>query len=350
MRPIFVTVRPPNRQSFTLVIDRRIELGRESDGVIVVDNRVSRRHVALEPGPDDRVIVTDLGSSNGTTLDGLPLDDPTPVGEGSVVVIGDTRIEIGAPRPTKASRAHTELAGAPRTAHSSIEVVADAVVEELDAHVLGVDDEPGTLTVVFSDIERSTELALALGDAVWFDVLQRHGRLVSAHVRAHRGRIVQAPGRRLHVVLPQRARSALLSAIGIERDLAQTAVVTAGARAEGADRHAHRRGPRRRRRRPLRKARRRRGADRRARRGRRDPRVVARTPDRRAAWRHHLSLDLGRSSFVASAVRKRSGRSTGPDTARLRPCLDTSAHAGSPVLLPGVVALAVLVAGCARRR
>jgi class 3 adenylate cyclase len=222
MQEPVATVSPPNRQSFTLVIDRRIELGRESDGVIVVDNRVSRRHVALEPGPDGRVIVTDLGSSNGTTLDGLPLDDPTAVDEGSVVVIGDTRIEIGTPRPATRTAVHTELAGGARTAHSSIEVVADAVVEELDAHVLGVDDEPGTLTVVFSDIERSTELALALGDAVWFDVLQRHGRLVSAHVRAHRGRIVKHQGDG-YMLCFRSARSALLSAIGIERDLAQTA-------------------------------------------------------------------------------------------------------------------------------
>ena len=41
MRPILVTIRPPNRQAFTLVIDKRLELGREADGVIVVDARVS---------------------------------------------------------------------------------------------------------------------------------------------------------------------------------------------------------------------------------------------------------------------------------------------------------------------
>jgi adenylate cyclase len=217
-----VTVRPPNRQSFTLVIDRRIELGRESDGVIVVDNRVSRRHVALAPGPDGSVLVTDLGSSNGTSVDGLPVDEQTAATEGSVVVIGDTRIEIGTPRPSVRKAVHTELARGGNTGNSSIEVVADAVVDELNAHVLGVNDEPGTLTVVFSDIERSTELALALGDATWFDVLQRHGRLVAAHVRAHRGRIVKHQGDG-YMLCFRSARSALLAAIGVERDLSQTA-------------------------------------------------------------------------------------------------------------------------------
>jgi adenylate cyclase len=215
------TVRPPNRQPFTLVIDRRIELGREGDGVIVVDSKVSRRHVALEPGPDASVIVTDLGSSNGTTLDGSPVQTPTQADAGSVVVIGDTRVEIGIPRTTSGAAAHTELAGSARTTHSSIEDVADAVVEDLHAHVLGVDDEPGTVTVVFSDIERSTELALALGDPAWLDVLQRHGRLVAAHVRAHRGRIVKHRGDG-YMLCFQSARGALLSAIGIQRDLADS--------------------------------------------------------------------------------------------------------------------------------
>ena len=221
MHHAVATVRPPNRQPFTLVIDRRIELGRECDGVIVVDSRVSRRHIALEPGPDGSVIVSDLGSSNGTILDGLALEEPASAREGSVAVIGDTRIEIGAPRLAPLKVAHTELAGTPRTAHSSIEVVADAVVEELNAHVLGAGDEPGTLTVAFSDIERSTELALTLGDATWFDVLQRHGRLVAAHVRAHRGRIVKHQGDG-YMLCFRSARSALLAAIGIERDLAHS--------------------------------------------------------------------------------------------------------------------------------
>ena len=71
MRATLVTVRSPNRRAITILLDNRIELGREADGIIVVDARVSRRHVALEPGPDDTVVVIDLGSANGTTLDGV---------------------------------------------------------------------------------------------------------------------------------------------------------------------------------------------------------------------------------------------------------------------------------------
>jgi adenylate cyclase len=222
MRPPTVTVRSPNRQAFTLVVDRRLELGREADGIILIDARVSRRHVALEPGPDDTVVVTDLGSSNGTTVDGVEVTGPTPVTAGSVVQLGDTSIEIGGHHGPDRVVKFAELAARTVTARSSIEVVADAVVDELHAHVIEVHDEPGTLTIVFSDIESSTELAVKLGDAVWFDVLRRHGRLVEAHVGAHGGRIVKHQGDG-YMLCFRSARSALLSAIGIQRDLAGSA-------------------------------------------------------------------------------------------------------------------------------
>ncbi len=222
MVPLTVTVRSPNRQAFTLVIDRRLELGREADGIILIDSRVSRRHIALEPGPDNMVVVTDLGSSNGTTVDGEAVTGPTQVTVGSVVRLGDSSIVIGDSRGPAAAVGFTVLEGGSGGARSSMEVVADAVADDLRANVVEVDDEPGTVTIVFSDIESSTQLAVRLGDSVWFDVMQRHGRLVEAHVIAHGGRIVKHQGDGFMLCF-RSARSALLSSIGIQRDLAETA-------------------------------------------------------------------------------------------------------------------------------
>ena len=161
--------------------------------------------MTLEPGPDDTVVVTDLDSANGTTVDGVALTGSAPAYMGSLVRIGDTRIEIGEVRGPLTDGMYTELVNAADMTHSSIEIVADAAVDDLRANVLGVDDESGTLTVVFSDIESSTELAVSLGDAVWFDVLQRHGRLVEAHVSAHGGRIVKHQGDGYMLVFSKRA-------------------------------------------------------------------------------------------------------------------------------------------------
>jgi len=224
MGATFVTIRTPNRQAFTVVLDARIELGREADGIVVVDNRASRRHVALEPGPGDTVVVTDLGSSNGTTIDGLPVDGPTATRAGSVVKIGDTRIEIGtsSSAPARTASPMRTTIDTTETGRSSIDAVADAVVEDLSVQVLGAAaDEPGTLTVVFGDIESSTALAIALGDSAWLDLLRRHDALVRAHVNAHGGRIVKHQGDG-YMLCFRSAHSAIFCAIGIQRDLARS--------------------------------------------------------------------------------------------------------------------------------
>lgn len=212
-------MRPPNRQPLTLVLDGRLELGREADGLVIVDPLVSRRHATIEPGPDETVIVTDLGSANGTTVDGFRVDGSTRAGPGSVVRIGDTRIEIGTTSAGNRTEIHTRSrnSGSPR---SSIDAVAESVADGLDAQVLGVRDEPGTLTIAFSDIESSTQLAVAIGDAAWFDVIRRHQELVDTHVRAHRGRIVKNQGDGFMLCFPS-ARSALLTSIGVQRDLSR---------------------------------------------------------------------------------------------------------------------------------
>jgi adenylate cyclase len=219
MGPTLVTVRPPNRQPLTLVLEHRLELGRDADGIVIVDPLVSRRHVTLEPGPEHTVVVTDLGSANGTTVDGVPVEGPTRAWAGSVVQIGDTRVEIGG--ASSANRTEIHAARNSGSTRSSIDAVANSVAHGIDADILGVRDEPGTLTVVFSDIESSTQLAVAIGDAEWFDVLRQHHALVDAHVRAHRGRIVKNQGDG-YMLCFRSARSALLASIGIQRDLTRS--------------------------------------------------------------------------------------------------------------------------------
>jgi len=215
----FVTVRLPNRQPLTLVLDHRLELGREAD-LVIADPLVSRRHAVIEPGTGDTVTVTDLGSANGTTVDGESVEGPTTVRTGSVVRIGDTRVEIGGAGTVNRTQIHTRARNSGST-RSSIDVVASSVADSLGAEVLGVRNEPGTLTIAFSDIESSTQLAVAIGDAAWFDVLRRHQALVDAHVRAHRGRIVKNQGDG-YMLCFRSARSALLASIGVQRDLTRT--------------------------------------------------------------------------------------------------------------------------------
>jgi two-component system NtrC family sensor kinase len=70
-------------------IDEPIVLGRLSDQVPLTDNSVSRRHAELRP-QNGSWILTDLGSSNGTYLNGVRIDGPTRLKHGDQIKLGGT--------------------------------------------------------------------------------------------------------------------------------------------------------------------------------------------------------------------------------------------------------------------
>lgn len=75
---------PINRLPFTL--------GRGSESDLRLDDKgVSRRHVQLS-AHDGAVIATDLGSTNGTLVNGAPLRSPVVLTNGSLLRMGNTRI------------------------------------------------------------------------------------------------------------------------------------------------------------------------------------------------------------------------------------------------------------------
>lgn len=70
-------------------------IGRSSDaGIVVPDRSMSRRHAKLIR-EGDGWLIEDLGSRNGTLLDGNRVNGAMPVGVGSTLKIGSTTITIG---------------------------------------------------------------------------------------------------------------------------------------------------------------------------------------------------------------------------------------------------------------
>lgn len=69
-------------------------VGRSSDaGIAVPDRSMSRRHARLFREGGDW-LVEDLGSRNGTLLNGRRITEPTPVGVGTVLRIGSTTVNV----------------------------------------------------------------------------------------------------------------------------------------------------------------------------------------------------------------------------------------------------------------
>jgi FHA domain len=88
-------------------------IGRENADLTIDDAEVSRRHVAvrLEGG---QVEVEDLGSANGTFVNGSRIEGPVKVGGGAKIRIGQTEFEVRGVVPTKAAKDdRTQAAASP---------------------------------------------------------------------------------------------------------------------------------------------------------------------------------------------------------------------------------------------
>src|SRR3954470_24174895 len=98
---------------------RRIEvsgelvIGRENVDVEIDDAELSRRHVAVRP-TQGGLEVEDLGSRNGTRVDGTRIDGPTRVKDGAVLSIGMTTLRVEAPQAAAAPAAPAGGAGETR--------------------------------------------------------------------------------------------------------------------------------------------------------------------------------------------------------------------------------------------
>ncbi|MFI9339692.1 FHA domain-containing protein [Streptomyces sp. NPDC052773] len=98
----------PDAGGVHLLHGGRIEIGRSADADVPLDDPdVSRLHCAVTLSPDGRVTVADLGSTNGTTLDGTRVGArPVRFTPGALLRLGESALRLapaggpGAPRGT----------------------------------------------------------------------------------------------------------------------------------------------------------------------------------------------------------------------------------------------------------
>ena len=121
-----IEVREPGLPPRRVPVDRTLEVGREGQGVRVNDDAVSRRHAKLLPSPLGLSIV-DLGSRNGTLVNGLPATARTQLADGDVIRVGRTELVVVLPndeRVPAGPRVITHDALGPRPAPPPSPVIA----------------------------------------------------------------------------------------------------------------------------------------------------------------------------------------------------------------------------------
>jgi pSer/pThr/pTyr-binding forkhead associated (FHA) protein len=73
-------------------------IGRVDAGVLLDDDEVSRYH-AIVRVRDDCADITDLGSTNGTFVDGRRLSGRAALADGAVIRVGQTELRVVGARP-----------------------------------------------------------------------------------------------------------------------------------------------------------------------------------------------------------------------------------------------------------
>jgi two-component system, NtrC family, sensor kinase len=171
---------------------RRFELpdepalvGRESRQLPLTDNTVSRRHAELVPDGGNWVL-KDLGSSNGSYVNGARVTNRHVLKLGDQIRVGRTLMVFGAvPGVSRASGGNVNLAGAESGMDSAI---VAAVPSNEDSMVLAV---PEPAAAAMNNLRVLYQLSALLGGSFDGDqVLEVVMDLVFEHLKADRGIIL----------------------------------------------------------------------------------------------------------------------------------------------------------------
>lgn len=97
--PTLKVVAGPGRDMlgfWTLGADERLVVGRDEReaGVVLSDATVSKRHAALFTDDTGSVVVDDLDSTNGTSVNGVPITHPTPLHPGDNLEVGGVLLRL----------------------------------------------------------------------------------------------------------------------------------------------------------------------------------------------------------------------------------------------------------------
>lgn len=92
---LLVTAGPPELRGVKVPLTGRVRIGRAPNLELVIgDDFVSTNHAEIV-SDHGKPTITDLDSTNGTTVNGRKIERPTRLGEGDEIVLGDVRLKVG---------------------------------------------------------------------------------------------------------------------------------------------------------------------------------------------------------------------------------------------------------------
>jgi diguanylate cyclase (GGDEF)-like protein len=163
------------------VITEELRIGRGAEGLVLRDGRVSRFHARVfrEAG---RWFVEDLGSTNGTALNGRTIERTTPLGDGDKIHAGSTVLRFAVVDEAEAAffaRMDRLASTDPLTGLPAKHRFDSMLEEELRAARLGGTD----LAVLMMDLDGLKAINDEHGHAIGDKVLQAVGEHLVGSVR-----------------------------------------------------------------------------------------------------------------------------------------------------------------------
>jgi pSer/pThr/pTyr-binding forkhead associated (FHA) protein len=107
----------------TIDVETEVVIGREDTDLTIDDVELSRRHAVVRRHAS-RLQVEDLGSTNGTYVDGTRIEEPTILGGGAEIRLGTTKLVVEGVLPAGREEAEPETpeSRASQATRASIEI------------------------------------------------------------------------------------------------------------------------------------------------------------------------------------------------------------------------------------
>ena len=174
MSVLILKFKDENGVEKTVEADRdQFTIGRHSScDLVYMDGRLSREHVRFER-EGDKFHATDLGSSNGTTLNGEELFEPRQINNGDVLNLGDgLKIEIQVKAVEPSPNIEPELSAQPGAADAQFPLPTAAAQPVIAAPATETDGIPTAFFIV-APIMGIFVLALVIGAVFLFGGSER---------------------------------------------------------------------------------------------------------------------------------------------------------------------------------
>lgn len=210
-------VRLPNQPVAEFVLgDHPMILGRDPSCDICIGSRfVSRRHARIEPQGTNFALV-ELGSPNPTFVNGERVQGSRILMPGDTIRIADVTLEYYRP-PSDPQATQFFVATGDVAAKKELEAELSRTERQRVQELFGL---RGTLSIMFTDVEGSTNLTTALGDLRAQEFLRIHNSILREQFAAHSGFEVKSQGDGFMVVFTS-ARQALRCAVASQGKLAE---------------------------------------------------------------------------------------------------------------------------------